>query len=241
MPNLDIKKMFESGVHFGHKTSRWNPKMAGYIHSKRGDSHVIDLEKTVEQLAKACPFITEVISSGRQILFVGTKKQARDIVVNAATSVNQPYVTERWLGGMLTNSSTIQSQIKKLKLLEKRMATGELANRYNKLEIQRFQEDIDSLNLKYGGIKDMKGKPGALFVLGVVSDKNAVNEAIKLGIPVIGICDTNADPSGIDFPIPANDDAIAGLQVIVDYVVEAIREGESVASKKSDEVTKEEK
>ncbi len=241
MPQPDIKQLFEAGAHFGHKTSRWNPKMAGYIHSKRGDSHIINLEKTVEQLEKALPFITEVVSRGRQVLFVGTKKQARDVVVNAAAAAGQPYVTERWLGGMLTNSSTIQSQVKKLKLLEKRMGTGELANRYNKLEVQRFQEEIDALNVKYGGVKDMKGRLGALFVLDAVADRNAVNEAVKLGIPVIAICDTNADPTGVTYPIPANDDAISSLSVIADYVVAAVKAGESVAAKKSDDTKKEEK
>lgn len=241
MPSIDIKKLFEAGVHFGHKTSRWNPKMAGYIHSKRGESHIINLEKTVEQLEKACPFVTEVVSKGRQVLFVGTKKQARGIIETAAVSVQQPFVTERWLGGMLTNSSTIQTQIKKLKLLEKRMATGELANRYNKLEVQRFQEEIDAMNVKYGGIKDMKGKLGALFVTDVISDKNAVSEAVKLGIPVIAICDTNADPSGIAYPIPANDDAIASLQIVTDYIVQAVKEGENVAAKKSDDAKEEDK
>ncbi len=241
MPQPDIKQLFEAGAHFGHKTSRWNPKMAGYIHSKRGDSHIINLEKTVEQLEKALPFITEVASHGRQVLFVGTKKQARDVVVNSATAAGQPYVTERWLGGMLTNASTIQSQIKKLKLLEKRMATGELANRYNKLEVQRFQEEIDALNVKYGGIKDMKGRPGALFVLDAVADRNAVNEAVKLGLPVIAICDTNADPTGVTYPIPANDDAISSLSAIADYVVAAVKAGESVAAKKSDDSKKEDK
>jgi small subunit ribosomal protein S2 len=241
MPQPDIKQLFEAGAHFGHKTSRWNPKMAGYIHSKRGDSHIINLEKTVEQLEKALPFITEVAAHGRQVLFVGTKKQARDVVVNSATTAGQPYVTERWLGGMLTNASTIQSQIKKLKLLEKRMATGELANRYNKLEVQRFQEEIDALNVKYGGIKDMKGRPGALFVLDAVADRNAVNEAVKLGLPVIAICDTNADPTGVTYPIPANDDAISSLSAIADYVVAAVKAGESVAAKKSDDTKKEDK
>lgn len=235
MPEVDIKKLFEAGAHFGHKASRWNPKMAGYIHSKRGDSHIINLEKTVDQIELAQKFITETVGRGRQVLFVGTKKQARDIVKNAAEAVSQPYVTERWLGGMLTNSATIQSQVKKLKLLEKRMVSGELANRYNKLEVQRFQEEIDVMNSLYGGIKEMKGKPSALFVLDAVSDKNAVAEAIKLNIPVIAICDTNADPTGIAYVIPANDDAIAGLQVITDYIVSAVRAGESVASKKSDD------
>ena len=234
MSEVDIKKLFEAGAHFGHKTSRWNPKMAPFIHSKRGDSHVINLEKTVTQLDAALAFLTEVAKNNRPVLFVGTKKQARDIVKTAAEAVGQPFVTERWLGGMLTNSATMLSQVKKLKLLEKRMASGELANRYNKLEVQRFQEEIDALNVKYGGIKDMRGRPGALFVISATDDKLAVAEATKLGIPVVAICDTNADPTDIEYPIPANDDAIAGLQLITDYVVTAVREGMAAAPKRED-------
>lgn len=232
MPEVDIKKLFEAGAHFGHKTSRWNPKMAQFIHSKRGDSHIINLEKTVEQLNEALPFITEVVGKGRQVLFVGTKKQAREIVKNAAESVSMPYVTERWLGGMLTNQTTTSSQIKKLKLLEKRMAAGELTSRYNKLEVQRFQEEIDALNVKYGGVKDMKGKPGIVFVTDAVADQNAIKEAVKLNIPVVAICDTNADPTGVKFVIPANDDAITSLTTITDYVAAAVKSGESVSAKK---------
>jgi len=143
---VDIKALLEAGVHFGHKTSRWHPKMAPYIHSKRQDTHVIDLTKTVEALDAVLPVITKVAASGKSILFVGTKKQAKDIVKAAAEKAGQPYVTERWVGGMLTNVATTSAQIKKLKDLERRMASGDLEKRYNKLEVQRFQEEIDSLN-----------------------------------------------------------------------------------------------
>ena len=153
--NVDIKELLEAGVHFGHKTSRWHPKMAPYIHSKRQDSHIIDLTKTVEALNIALPELTKIAASGKKVLFVGTKKQAKDIVRETAEKIDQPYVTERWIGGMLTNSQTITQQIKKLKNLEKRMASGDLEKRYNKLEVQRFQEEIESLNIKYGGIKDL--------------------------------------------------------------------------------------
>ena len=222
---VDIKALLEAGVHFGHKTSRWHPKMAPYIHSKRQESHIIDLVKTVEGLDAALPFLTSVVASGKKVLLVGTKKQAKDIVKTAAERVNQPYVTERWIGGMLTNRSTISAQIKKLKDLEKRMASGELEKRYNKLEVQRFQEEIDNLTMKYGGIKDLAGKPGALVVTDVITDANAVREAKTLGIPVVGFVDTNANPEGIDYVIPANDDAIKGIQLLLDYVAEAIAEG----------------
>ena len=222
---VDIKALLEAGVHFGHKTSRWHPKMAPYIHSKRQESHIIDLVKTVEGLDAALPFLTSVVASGKKVLLVGTKKQAKDIVKTAAERVNQPYVTERWIGGMLTNRSTISAQIKKLKDLEKRMASGELEKRYNKLEVQRFQEEIDNLTMKYGGIKDLAGKPGALVVTDVITDANGVREAKTLGVPVVGFVDTNANPEGIDYVIPANDDAIKGIQLLLDYVTEAIAEG----------------
>lgn len=223
----DIKALFEAGAHFGHKTSRWHPKMAPYIHSKRQDSHIIDLAKTVEGLDAALPFITKVAASGKKVLFVGTKKQAKDITREVAEAAGQPFVTERWIGGMLTNVATITAQLKKLRDLEKRMASGDLEKRYNKLEVQRFQEEIDELNRKYGGIKDLNGKPGALFVTDIIADKNAVNEARTLGIPVVGIVDTNANPDEVDYVIPANDDAIKSLQILLDYVAAAIKEGET--------------
>jgi len=222
---VDIKALLEAGVHFGHKTSRWHPKMAPFIHSKRQDSHIIDLTKTVEGLDKALPFLTKVAASGKQVLFVGTKKQAKDAVKEAAERAGQPYVTERWIGGMLTNVATVNAQIKKLKDLERRMASGDLEKRYNKLEVQRFQEEIDVLNVKYGGIKELNGKPGVLVVLDTLVDANAIREAKNLDIPVVGVVDTNANPDMVDYVIPANDDAIKGLQLLLDYFVAAVGEG----------------
>ena len=224
---VDIKALLEAGVHFGHKTSRWHPKMAPYIHSKRQDSHIIDLTKTVEALEKALPVITKVAASGKQVLFVGTKKQAKDIVKAAAEKAGQAYVTERWIGGMLTNVNTINAQIKKLKDLEKRMASGDLEKRYNKLEVQRFQEEIDLLNAKYGGIKDLNGRPGLVIVVDTLTDKNAIAEAKNLGVPVVGVVDTNADPSAVDYAIPGNDDAIKGTELLLDYFVAAVNEGKT--------------
>lgn len=233
--SADIKQLFEAGAHFGHKTSRWNPKMSKYIFTKKDGIHIINLDKTVEQIDKASDFLKEVAGRGRQILFVGTGKQAKEVVKAAAEDANMPYVTERWMGGMLTNQQTIVSQIKKLKLLEKRMASGELASRYNKLEVQRYQEEIDSLNVRYGGIKEMRGKPGAVVVFGAVADRNAIAEARKLNIPVVAVCDTNADPTGIDYVIPANDDAIAVLQLIAANLVEGVKAGSVVAAKRAEE------
>ena len=224
---IDIKQLLEAGVHFGHKTSRWHPKMAPYIHSKRQDSHIIDLTKTVEALEKALPVITKTVESGKKVLFVGTKKQSKEAVRTTAESVNQPYVVERWVGGMLTNSGTINQQIKKLKTLEKRMATGELAKRYSKLEVQRYAEEIEALNTRYGGIKNLMGRPGIVFVTDAIADANAIREAKVLNIPVVALVDTNVNPDGIDYVIPSNDDAIKGVQLLLDYVAEAVREANS--------------
>ena len=229
--SVDIKALLEAGVHFGHKTSRWHPKMAEYIHSKRQDSHIIDLTKTVEGLEAALPFLTKTAASGKQVLFVGTKKQAKDIVKAAAEQAGQPYVTERWIGGMLTNVTTVTAQIKKLKDLERRMVSGDLEKRYSKLEVQRHQEEIDELNRKYGGIKDLNGKPGAVVVFDIITDANAVREANVLGVPVIGVVDTNADPTPIDYVVPANDDAIKGLQLLLDYFIQAVTEGAGAVKK----------
>lgn len=231
--DVDIKDLLAAGAHFGHKTSRWHPKMSQYIHSKRNGSHIIDLTKTVEGLEKALPFITKVVGSGKQVLFVGTKRQAKEIVQTAAVESGQPFVTERWMGGMLTNVKTNAERIKHLKMLESRMLSGELANRYNKLEVQRFQEEIDALNLKYGGIKDLNGQPGALFVVDMVADKNAISEAKRLNVPVVAIVDTNANPDLADYAIPANDDALKALQLITDYVKAAVLEGK--AARKTEE------
>lgn len=229
--SVDIKALLEAGVHFGHKTSRWHPKMAPYIHSKRQDSHIIDLVKTVEGLDKALPFLTKTAANGKQVLFVGTKKQAKDIVKAAAEKAGQPYVTERWIGGMLTNVATITAQLKKLRDLEKRMASGDLEKRYNKLEVQRFQEEIDELNTKYGGIKNLNGKPGAIVVIDVITDTNAIKEAKTLGIPVVGVVDTNADPTVVDYVVPGNDDAIKGTSLLLDYFAAAVTEGAGTAKK----------
>lgn len=234
---IDIKALLEAGVHFGHKTSRWHPKMAPYIHSKRQDSHIIDLTKTVEALNKALPELTKIAATGKKVLFVGTKKQAQDIVRQAAEKVGQPFVTERWIGGMLTNSQTISQQIKKLKNLEKKMASGDLEKRYNKLEVQRYQEEIDLLNTRYGGIKDLMGKPGAMVVVDAMTDDIAIKEARKLGIPVFAVADTNVNPSDIDFVIPGNDDAIKGLSLLLDYFTQAVAEG-AVAYKPADKPAK---
>ncbi|MDO4612133.1 MAG: 30S ribosomal protein S2 [Candidatus Saccharibacteria bacterium] len=223
--SVDMKALLEAGAHFGHKTSRWHPKMAPYIHSKRQDAHIINLEKTVEALEQALPKVTEIAKNGKKVLFVGTKKQMKEIVKEAAESVEMPYVTVRWVGGALTNVETVNRQIKKLKDLEKRMASGELEKRYSKLEVQRFQEEIDALNERYGGIKEMSEQPAAVIVTDAIEDKNAIKEANVLHIPVFALTDTNIDPTMIDYVIPMNDDSIKATKLVLDYFVEAIKEG----------------
>jgi small subunit ribosomal protein S2 len=242
---VDIKQLLEAGAHFGHKTERWHPKMAQYIHSKRGGSHIIDLTKTVEKLEEALNVIEDVASKQKQVLFVGTKRQASDIVKKLAEQTGQPYVSERWLGGMLTNWNTIGAQIKHLVDLEGKMASGELANKYNKLEIQRYQEEIDALNVLYGGIKELHARPGVVVIFDIVSDQNALREAKKLKLPVIALVDTNADPTDVNYPIPCNDDAIKALQLMADYFASAVETGKAkieVPEKAAEkEVDKEEK
>ena len=220
---IDMKELLEAGAHFGHKTSRWHPKMAQYIHSKRQDTHIINLEKTVAGLEEALALTKKIAKDGKKILFVGTKKQLKAIVKEAAESVDMPYVTERWVGGTLTNVETVNRQIKKVKDLERRMKTGELEARYSKLEVQRFQEEIAVLNTRYCGIKDMTDQPAAIIVTDACEDKNAIKEAKTLHIPVIAICDTNVDPTDIDIVIPANDDSTKAEKLILDYFVEAIK------------------
>lgn len=227
----DIKELLAAGAHFGHKTSRWHPKMAPYIHSKRQGAHIINLEKTVDALDEALPELTKLASKGEKVLFVGTKKQMKDMVKEIAESVDMPYVTVRWVGGMLTNVETVSKQIRKLKDLERRMASGELEKRYSKLEVQRFQEEIDILNERYGGIKDMNKQPVAVIVADTIQDKNAIKEAKTLKIPVFAICDTNSDPTEVDYPIPANDDAIKSVKTILEYFAAAVKEGKAKVAK----------
>lgn len=224
---VDIKKLLEAGAHFGHKTSRWHPGMAPYIHSKREGSHIIDLIKTVEALEAALDFLTRTAAEGRQILLVSTKRQAKDTIKAVAEATGMPYVTERWLGGMLTNQNTIGARIRRLKELESRMATGELAAKYSKLEVQRMAEEIEGMNQLYGGIKNMEGRLGAVFVIDVITDDIPVREAHKLNIPVVALIDTNADPKVADYPVPCNDDATKTIGLVLEYVQSAILDGKA--------------
>jgi small subunit ribosomal protein S2 len=238
--SADVKTLFEAGAHFGHKTSRWHPKMERYIHSAKSGVHIIDLNQTKALLDEALAFIEEIASTGRPVLLVGTKRQSRELIEKAAADTGMPFVSVRWFGGMLTNFKTMQERIKRLKDLQSKMDSGELASRYSKLEVQRFQEEIDTLENNFGGIKDLGGLPGAVFVADVVTQANAVKEANKLGVPIVGIVDTNADPRPINHPIPANDDAIKTQELIIGLVAEAVNRGKAkakAAPKKDDDKT----
>lgn len=239
--DVDIKELLEAGAHFGHKTARWHPKMAEYIHSKRGGSHIIDLTYTVSKMEQALDIIADTVAQGKQVLLVSTKRQTQDIVKELAESVGQPFVTERWLGGMLTNWPTIGGRVKHLKDLEEKMANGELANKYSKLEVQRFQEEIDAMNIIYGGIKNMAAKLGAVFVFDIIADLNAVKEARKLNVPIVALVDTNADPSLVTYPIPCNDDAIKTVTLVTEYLKKAIEVGKSKAAKATPDKDEEKK
>lgn len=228
---IDLKQLLESGAHFGHKVSRWHPAMKQYIHSKKGDNYIIDLTKTAEALKVALKFIEEATSKGESVLFVGTKRQAKDFIKETAISLNMPYVSERWLGGMLTNQKTITERIKHLKNLETKMANGELQSKYSKVEVQKFQDEIDIMNLKFGGIKEMNKMPGVVFVIDVIEEINAIMEAKKLGIPVVALVDTNADPRLVTYPIPSNDDAVKTIKLMCDFVAQAIKNGSAKIKK----------
>jgi small subunit ribosomal protein S2 len=239
---VDIKQLFESGAHFGHKTSRWHPMMAQYIHSKKAGVHIIDLEQTAQMLEAALLFIEKTAANGKQVLFINTKKQFSDTVKITAESVDMPYVTNRWLGGMMTNQKTIGGRISHLKKLESRMESGELAAKYSKLEVQRFAEEITEMNYLYGGVKNLGPKAGCVIVIDINADKNGVAEAVKLGIPVVAFVDTNVDPRGIDYPVACNDDSHKTVELVMEMVAKAINNGKNTkAASKSEETTQEAK
>lgn len=224
MSTVNMKQLLESGVHFGHQTRRWNPKMQRFIFGQRNGIYIIDLKKTVRMLKEAYRFVREVASQGSPVLFVGTKKQAQESIQEEALRAGQYYVNQRWLGGMLTNYETIRNSIKRLRELEQMEEDGTLEKRTKK-EAMKIRKDRNRL-LKYlGGIKEMAGLPGAVFVADTKKESIAVAEARKLAIPVVGIVDTNCDPDEIDFPIPGNDDAIRAIRLVTSKVADAVIEG----------------
>jgi len=226
--NALLKQLLESGAHFGHHTSYWHPKAKKYVFTQRNGIHIIDLEQTVTMLEKACAFVQDLAARGQSILFVGTKKQAQQTIEEEAVRCGMSYVNQRWLGGMLTNFTVIQARIDHLVRLENRRDKGELDS-LPKKERGKIEKEIFHLNTQMGGFKEMTTLPGALFITDPIKDKIAFTEAKKLGIPVIAIADTNCNPDGIDYPIPANDDAVKAIKLISNKIADAVIEGKAEA------------
>ena len=224
MSVISMKQLLEAGVHFGHQTRRWNPKMAEYIFTERNDIYIIDLQKTVKKVEEAYNFMREVSAEGKSVLFVGTKKQAQESIQSEAARCEMFYVNQRWLGGMLTNFKTIQGRIAKLKQIEKMEADGRM-DLLPKKEVIQLMKTKEKLETNLGGIKEMKKLPGALFVVDCRKEHIAVQEARTLGIPIVAIVDTNCDPDEIDYVIPGNDDAIRAVKLIASKMADAILEG----------------
>mgnify|MGYP000159137629 CR=1 FL=1 len=224
MAVISMKQLLEAGVHFGHQTRRWNPKMATYIFTERNGIYIIDLQKTVKKLEEAYFFVRDMEASGKSILFVGTKKQAQDAIKEEAERCGQFYVNARWLGGMLTNFKTMRTRIARLNQLQKMQADGTF-DLLPKKEVIKLQLEIAKLEKYLGGVKEMKELPGALFVVDSRKEKNAIAEARKLGIPIVAIVDTNCDPDEIDYVIPGNDDAIRAIKLISQTMANAVLEG----------------
>jgi small subunit ribosomal protein S2 len=224
MPQITMKDMLDAGVHFGHQTQRWNPKMKPYVFTDRGGIHIIDLQKSVVSAKNAAEFVTKIAAEGGRIIFVGTKKQAVEPIKEAAQKCGQYYVTKRWLGGMLTNFQTIKSSIDRLKRIDQMREKGELEF-FSKKERARMQKEYERLIEYLDGIRDMKEAPACMFVVDLNKEHIAVAEAKRLGIPVVGIADTNVDPEVIEYPIPGNDDAIRSIKLFANLVADAYIEG----------------
>ena len=234
MARTTYQDLLDAGVHFGHLTRKWNPKMAPYIFMERNGIHIIDFNKTLTKTEEAAAAIKQIVKSGRKILFVATKKQAKEIVAEQAKKVNMPFVTERWLGGMLTNFQTVRKSIKKMVTIDKMTKDGtySILSKKERLMIQRERIKLESL---LGGIADLNRLPAAIFLIDVKKEHIAVAEAMKLNIPTFAMVDTNSDPSNIDFPIPANDDATKSILLITDVIIKAIEEGLDERKREKDE------
>ncbi len=225
---ITVKQLLEAGAHFGHQTGHWHPKMKTYIFTQRNGIHIIDLEQTVTLMNKACAYVRELVSNGQTILFVGTKKQAQDIIEEEAKRCGMFYVNQRWLGGMLTNFNTIQARIDYLVRLEDKNSRGEL-DYLSKKDKLKVEKEMAKLNKLMGGFKEMTTLPGALFIVDPTKEKIALSEAQKVGVKVVATVDTNCNPDGIDYVIPANDDAIKAIKVICTSIADAVIEGKMLA------------
>lgn len=236
MAQVTMKEMLDAGVHFGHQTQRWNPKMKPYVYTARGGIHIIDLQKTVVRANKAADFVKEAAANGARMIFVGTKKQAIEPIMEAAQRSGQYYVTKRWLGGMLTNFSTIKASIDRLKKIDQMREKGEL-DFFTKKERARIEKEYLRLSDFLNGIRDMKDMPTVMFVVDLPKEHIAVAEAKRLGIKVVGIADTNSDPETIDFPIPGNDDAIRSIKLFTNLVADSYIEGAKIWEQKARTMT----
>ncbi len=224
MEKITYKELLDAGVHFGHLKKKWNPKMAPYIFMERKGIHIIDLNRTLEAMDRAANAMRQIAKSGRKVLFVATKKQARDIVANAANSVGMPYVTDRWLGGMMTNFATIRRSVKKMTNLERMLADGTLSSITKKERLTLTREHI-KLDRVLGGIANLNRLPAAVFIVDIQHEHIALAESRRLGVRTFGIVDTNSDPNLVDYAIPGNDDASKSISIITNYMVQAIKEG----------------
>ncbi|HLT06750.1 MAG TPA: 30S ribosomal protein S2, partial [Cyclobacteriaceae bacterium] len=234
MANLEYKDLLDAGVHFGHLTRKWDPRMAPYIFMEKNGIHIIDLNKTLASLEEASNAVKQIVRSGKKVMFVATKKQAKDLVAEEAKRLNMPYVTERWLGGLLTNFATIRKSLKKMTSIDKMMKDESYTNlaKKERLMISRQREKLETV---LGGIADLTRLPSALFVVDIKREHIAISEAKKLGIPVFALVDTNSNPNEVDFPIPANDDAFKSISLLVKAFGAAIEEGLSERKKDKDE------
>ena len=224
LTGISLKDMFDAGLHFGHQTKRWNPKMKAYIFDKRNGIHIIDLTQSVQLLDEAADFVRQTVLNGKKVLFVATKKQAAELVKGAALSVDQFYVTERWLGGTLTTAKTIRSSVKRMRQLQATAKANGGALSEHKQEASMLRRELTKLETNLSGIADMNEQPGAVVVVDCVKEANAVKEAVRLGIPVVAIVDTNADPEPIDYVIPGNDDSVRGIELVIGGLVKVIKE-----------------
>ena len=225
--SISVKQRLEAGAHFGHLTGHWHPRMKSYIFTQRNGIHIIDLEQTVTMLDRACTYVRELVSSGQSVLLVGTKKQAQEIIEEETKRCGMYYVNQRWLGGMLTNFATIQARIDYLVRLEDRRDKGEL-DHLSKKEKMKIEKEIARLNKLLGGFKEMTTLPGAIFIVDPTKEKIALAETKKVGIPIVAVVDTNCDPTGIDYLIPANDDAIKAIKLICSKIADAVLEGKMI-------------
>lgn len=230
MKDVSLLELLKSGAHFGHKTSRWNPKMKPFIYTVRNDIHILDLEKTRKALVKAAEFAGSISQSGGTILFIGTKRQARSIIKKQALACGMPFINVRWLGGTFTNFKTIQKTVRKLEKMQELKASGELESHYTKKERLLIEREIEKLDKLFEGVKDVKRLPQAVFIADINYDDIALSEARKMKVPIIAMVDTNSNPEGVDYPIPSNDDATQAIDLVTSFVSDVIKEKKSTGA-----------